>query len=146
VKDLYRSKAFLRCRSHGDRHQPGTRYSLSSRLRRNLGHDLVVGARHADRATFRDLDPERGARCADFRRRRLRPEHAIGDRLSIGEDRQGEGTIGQVWTTGIPAVRDSIAADASPAAGPAVAAGLDAMVAMPIMNDRGLKAVVAWYF
>jgi hypothetical protein len=59
---------------------------------------------------------------------------------------KGEGTIGQVWTTGIPAVRDNIAEDLSSAGRSAVASGLNAMVAMPIMNDRGLKAVVVWYF
>jgi hypothetical protein len=58
---------------------------------------------------------------------------------------KGEGTIGQVWATGLPAVRDSLAVDTSPAGRSAVAAGLEAMVAMPVMNEQGLKAVVAWY-
>jgi hypothetical protein len=43
-------------------------------------------------------------------------------------------------------VRDSLAQDTTPAGRSAVAAGLEAMVAMPIMNAAGLKAVVAWYF
>jgi hypothetical protein len=58
----------------------------------------------------------------------------------------GEGAIGQVWATGIPAVRGSLAGDPSPAGRSAVAAGLDAMVALPVMSERGLKAIVVWYF
>jgi hypothetical protein len=58
----------------------------------------------------------------------------------------GEGTIGQVWATGIPAVRNGLAGDPSPAARSAIAAGLSAMVAMPVTGDGGrVKAVVAWY-
>jgi GAF domain-containing protein len=58
----------------------------------------------------------------------------------------GEGTIGQVWATGVPAVRDGLAGDPSPAAKSAIAAGLSAMVAMPVTGDEGrVKAVVAWY-
>jgi hypothetical protein len=59
---------------------------------------------------------------------------------------KGDGTIGQVWLSGIAAVQASLAADTSPAGRSAAAAGLNAMVAMPIMDARGLKAVVAWYF
>src|SRR5207249_113101 len=59
---------------------------------------------------------------------------------------KGEGTVGQVWATSLPAVRDSLSADTSPTGRSAVAAGLESMVAMPVMNNAGLKAVVAWYF
>ena len=59
---------------------------------------------------------------------------------------KGEGTVGQVWLTGTPAVRASIAGDTSSAGRSAAAAGLTAMVAVPFMTDQGLKAVVVWYF
>ena len=59
---------------------------------------------------------------------------------------KGEGTVGQVWLTGTPAVRASIAGDTSSAGRSAAAAGLTAMVAVPFMRDQGLKAVVVWYF
>ena len=58
---------------------------------------------------------------------------------------RGEGTVGQVWSSGIPAVRESATDDPSVAGRSAVAAGLNAMVALPIMNDSGLRAVVVWY-
>jgi hypothetical protein len=59
---------------------------------------------------------------------------------------KGEGTIGQVWQSGVPAVRSSLAGDPSSAGRSAEAAGLNAMVALPIMDGHGSKAVVAWYF
>jgi hypothetical protein len=59
---------------------------------------------------------------------------------------KGEGAVGQVWSSGVPAVRESMADDPSAAGRSAVAASLKAMVAMPVMNESGLKAVVAWYF
>jgi hypothetical protein len=68
------------------------------------------------------------------------PEHYKGVGIPVGE-----GTIGQVWQSGTPAVRASLADDPSPAARSAVAAGLDALVAVPIVDHRGSKAVVAWY-
>ena len=59
---------------------------------------------------------------------------------------EGEGAIGRAWLTGTPAVHATIADDPSPAGRSAGAAGLTAMVAVPIMAEHGLKAVVVWYF
>ena len=58
---------------------------------------------------------------------------------------KGEGTIGQVWLSGVPAVTPNIAGDASPAARSAVDAGLKMSVALPILDEAGLKAAVVWY-
>ena len=58
---------------------------------------------------------------------------------------KGEGSIGQVWLSGVPAVSANIAGDASPAGRSAAAAGLKTSVALPIMDEAGLKAVVVWY-
>ena len=130
----------------GDRHQPRSRDSLSAPVRSYLGDDVLVGARHADCASLRNLGPERSARCARFSRRRLRSEHAIGARLPIGQGRQGEGTVGQVWLTGIPRCARASPTTFRRAGRSALAAGLSAMVAVPIMRGHGLSAVVVWYF
>jgi hypothetical protein len=58
---------------------------------------------------------------------------------------KGEGTIGEVWSSGVPAVRATLDGDPSPAARSAAAAGLNAMVAMPVMGEGRPKAVVTWY-
>jgi nitrite reductase/ring-hydroxylating ferredoxin subunit len=59
---------------------------------------------------------------------------------------KGEGTLGQVWQSGIAAVCRNLADDPSRAGRSAVAARLNAMVAMPVMTGQELRAVVAWYF
>jgi hypothetical protein len=63
--------------------------------------------------------------------------------VAIGKE---DGTIGEVWSTGVPAVRATLADDPSLAGRSAAAAGLHAMVAVPVMSERSPKAVVAWYF
>jgi GAF domain len=63
--------------------------------------------------------------------------------VTIGK---GEGTIGEVWGSGVPALRTNFTDDRSPAGRSAAAAALKAMVAMPITDERGVKAVVVWYF
>jgi hypothetical protein len=60
--------------------------------------------------------------------------------------RAGDGAIGEVRRTGVPALRTNIAEEHSAAGRSAAAAGLEAMVAVPIMNEHGMKAVVVWYF
>ena len=59
---------------------------------------------------------------------------------------KGDGTIGQVWQSGIPAVLGNMRDDASAAGRSAAAAGLGAVMALPVSDARGLKAIVAWYF
>jgi hypothetical protein len=59
---------------------------------------------------------------------------------------KAEGFIGQAWLTGIPVLRDEIAADTSAAGRSASAVGLGAVMAMPFIQAGELKAVVAWYF
>jgi len=147
VKDLYRSKAFLRW-------QQATEIGIN----RGLG----IPYPHASGQTW--VMTLLSARDTPIARRFEiwvpNPEHdalvfTAGDcdqSTQLATDyasvriAKGEGTIGRIWATGLPAMRDSLAADTSPAGRSAVAAGLEAMVAMPIMNDAGLKAVVAWYF
>ncbi len=58
---------------------------------------------------------------------------------------KGEGTIGRVWLTGVPAVCEHLAADKSVAGQAARLAGLKTMLAMPVIDNAVLKAVVAMY-
>ena len=59
---------------------------------------------------------------------------------------KGDGTIGRVWQSGVPAVCANLLDDASIAGRSAAAARLSAVAAVPFMNDQRLSAVVAWYF
>jgi len=58
---------------------------------------------------------------------------------------KGEGTIGRVWLTGVPAVCEDLAADKSVAGQSGSLAGLHSMLAMPVIENARLKAVVAMY-
>jgi GAF domain len=58
---------------------------------------------------------------------------------------KGEGTIGRVWLTGVPAVCEDLANDKSVAGHSARLAGLHSMLAMPVIENAALKAVVAMY-
>jgi hypothetical protein len=59
---------------------------------------------------------------------------------------KGDGIIGQAWLSGIPVLRDRVEGDRSTAERSAVAAGLDAAMAIPFIQAGELKAVIAWYF
>jgi hypothetical protein len=58
---------------------------------------------------------------------------------------KGEGAIGRVWLTGVPAVCEDLATDKSVAGRSASLAGLNNMLAMPVIENATLKAVVAMY-
>jgi hypothetical protein len=58
---------------------------------------------------------------------------------------KGEGTIGRVWLTGVPAVCEPLDADKSVAGQSARLAGLNSMLALPVIENAALKAVVAMY-
>ncbi len=58
---------------------------------------------------------------------------------------KGEGTIGKVWQNEIPAINPHLGEDQSASERSAIAAGLNMLVALPFIDDRGLKAVIAWY-
>jgi len=59
---------------------------------------------------------------------------------------RGEGVVGKVWLTGTPTVKESLATDSTVIGDSARAAGLDAIVATPVIERGRLKAVIAWYF
>jgi hypothetical protein len=59
---------------------------------------------------------------------------------------RGEGPIGRVWASGLPEAFESVAQDQSAIGRSARKAGLESMLAMPVLEDGRLKAVVALYF
>jgi hypothetical protein len=147
VKDLYRSKAFLRWQEATEiginrglgipyPHKSGETWVMTLLSARDTPiarrFEIWVPTAEHDALVFSAGDCDQSTQLAtDYQSVRIA---------------KSEGTIGQVWATSLPAVRDSLAADMSPAGRSAVAAGLESMVAMPVMNSAGLKAVVAWYF
>lgn len=58
---------------------------------------------------------------------------------------KGEGTLGRVWLTGVPAVCEELDTDNSVAGRSAVLAGLDSMLALPVIDGVNLTAIVAMY-
>ncbi len=65
------------------------------------------------------------------------PEHLSLDR--------GQGTIGKVFLTGVPAVSDNAASEPGGWGELAAEIGLDSLVAMPVIHEGRLSAVAAWY-
>lgn len=58
----------------------------------------------------------------------------------------GDSPISRTWITGIPEICESIAQDSSAVGASAKAAGLTTMLALPVLANGRLKAVVAFYF
>jgi len=65
------------------------------------------------------------------------PEHLALDR--------GQGTIGKVLLTGVPAVSDNAASEPGGWGAHAAELGLASLVAMPVIHEGRLSAVAAWY-
>ncbi len=65
----------------------------------------------------------------------------LADRLA-----RGQGALGRVMASGVPAIAHHAADEPGLAGAGARAAGLGALVALPIHRDGRLAAVVAWYF
>ena len=58
----------------------------------------------------------------------------------------GEGTLGQVLASGVPQVGPNAGEEPGGVGAAARAAGLQAVVGLPVMGPGGIVAVVAWYF
>ena len=58
----------------------------------------------------------------------------------------GQGTIGKVFLTGVPAVSDNAGSEPAGYGAAATEAGLESLVAMPVIREGRLVAAVAWYF
>ncbi|MCJ9704969.1 GAF domain-containing protein [Bradyrhizobium sp. SHOUNA76] len=58
---------------------------------------------------------------------------------------RGEGGIGGAWAAGMPVLNDDLSHDGSIAGAEACAGGLSRMVALPVIGNARLEAVLAWY-
>lgn len=58
----------------------------------------------------------------------------------------GQGALGRALATGVPMVSEAASAEPGGVGSGASAAGLAAVVALPVLKDGAVKAVVAWYF
>ena len=59
--------------------------------------------------------------------------------------KRGEGTIGKVWRTGLPAVNSGVADDASQVGQTAALARLSTIIALPIYDESEVISVVCMY-
>jgi hypothetical protein len=146
VKDLYRSKAFLRWR---EAVEIGITRGLGIPYPHRSGEMWVatlLSARDTPIARRFEIwvpDPEGAAlifQSGDCDQSSDLEKNYQG--ASIGKN---EGTIGQVWQSGIPAVRDSLSNDASCSVRSAIAGGHKSMIVVPVMIGDQFKAVVVWY-
>lgn len=73
-------------------------------------------------------------------------KHTDLDALYAGKSiGKGDGSIGGAWATGMPAISENLKHDESIAASLARASGMNQMVALPVIENALLKAVLAWY-
>lgn len=70
----------------------------------------------------------------------------VGEGSPGGCIERGQGTLGRACFTGVPAVGENAANEPGPVGAAAGVAMLDAVVAVPVLHDGRLQAVVAWYF
>ena len=59
---------------------------------------------------------------------------------------RGQGTLGRAFFTGVPAIGESAASEPGLVGAAAGVAGLDSVLALPVLRDGRLVAIVAWYF
>jgi hypothetical protein len=147
VKDLDRSTSFLRWK---EAVEIGINRGLGIPYPRASGHTWVMtflSARDTPLARrFEIWVPNEAGDALIFKAGDCDQRAALQDDYRSASIGRGEGAIGQIWSTGVPVLRDGVAADASASGRSATAAGLDALVGIPIADERGTKAVVAWYF
>jgi hypothetical protein len=89
-----------------------------------------------------DADVERLFRVGGFC-------ETTGSVAEVGGDRfieRGQGTLGRAFFTGVPTIGASAASEPGLVGEAAGTAMLDAVVALPVLRDGRIAAVVAWYF
>jgi hypothetical protein len=147
VKDLYRSKAFLRWQQAME---VGINRGLGIPYPHASGHTWVMTFLSArDTPLVRRFEiwvPNEARDALIFHAGDCDQNTLLEADYASARIGQGDGTIGEVWRSGIPAVRASMAGDTSAAGRSATAAGLDTMVAVPIFDQHRPKAIVVWYF
>jgi hypothetical protein len=58
---------------------------------------------------------------------------------------KGEGSIGGAWATGMPAINENLKHEDAIPASLALGSGMNQIVALPVIENGLLKAVLAWY-
>jgi hypothetical protein len=147
VKDLLNSQSFLRWQQAveiGINRGLGIPYTHASGQTSTLS---VLSARDAPMARrFEIWVPNETREALVFHSGDCDYASELASEYAQARITKAEGIIGQAWLTGIPVLRDGIAADPSAAGRSAAAAGLGAAMALPFLQEGALKAVVAWYF
>ena len=147
VKDMFNSQLFLRWK---EAIQIGINSGLGIPYPHPSGEMRVVtflSARDTPIARrFEIWVPDEERKVLKFRSGDCDQNAQLANELASCTIAKGDGTIGQVWLTAAPAVCANLANDRSIAAESAGAAQLDSMIAMPILDGRRVKAIVAWYF
>lgn len=59
---------------------------------------------------------------------------------------RGQGVIGRAWTTCVPITSEQAQDEPGPVGAAARATGLDAVLALPVLRQGRVSAVVTWYF
>ena len=91
---------------------------------------------------FPDADGEHLHRVGGF----CEATGTVGEGAGSEFIERGQGTLGRAFFAGVPAVGYSAAGEPGAVGAAAGAALLDAVVALPVLRDGRLQAVVAWYF
>ena len=73
-------------------------------------------------------------------------EGTLAPSAEATQPERSQGTIGRAFLTGAPAFSDNVASEPGTIGASAAEAGLASVVAVPIVRDGLLVAVVAWYF
>lgn len=146
VKDLFRSRAFLRWQ---EAMEVGINRGLGIPYRHASGHTWVatfLSARDTPIARrFEIWVPNEARDALIFHSGDCDQNTLLATGYQGAKIEKGEGAIGQVWQSRVPAVSNSIKGDPSPAGRSAAAAGLETLVALPVMDGGASRAVVAWY-
>jgi hypothetical protein len=147
MKDLLNSKDFLRAAQ-----------ALEIGINRGLGIPYAPVSGHAYVLTFlsarntplvRRLEiwvPNQAGDALAFHAGDCDQDTALVAAYKEAHISKQDGVLGQVWFTGIPALRAVDTSDATATARAAIAAGLRAVIAMPFIEAGKLKAITAWYF
>jgi hypothetical protein len=146
VKDLLDSKAFLRGK---EATEIGINRGIGIPYPHRSGHVWVMtllSARDTPIARRTEIwVPDEQRRALMLQSRDCDQSGEYSSDQAFARIGPGEGTIGQVWQNRIPAVCAVLSADHSVAGQSAVSAGLNSLVAMPVMESDSVAAVVAWY-
>jgi hypothetical protein len=146
VKDLLDSKAFLRGK---EATEIGINRGIGIPYAHRSGHTWVMtllSARDTPIARRMEIwvpDERRSTLTLQSADCDLSADYALGE--VSAEVGPGDGTIGYVWQKKIPAVCADLSADHSAAGRSAFSAGLQSLVAMPVIASNSVAAVIAWY-